>query len=838
MNKNYLFKFYIMLAAFVMSLTACTDYDNDYDERKLAYTESFKDVFGNIDPSQDWSMAKSIKASVDLSNISGECTVTIYDKAPMSTHASILYRTNTNGGGNFNFNFDAPKSNKDVYVIIKDEKDFVALSEYAKLDAGILSVRPIRKVAGNPNSTITLGEKEAASVMGTYTGTTLNLIAAVNTNNFQRIWFNDGLTQSKDFNDVLTRKQISDQTQYFYIDGNDPYTFKRYKWNTTTSRYDFETTIGKSEWQAKYVYANYVHTDSEGYWCISYGTPAHYESQSGQIAYPDLYNIDGVATEWGASWKFEDIDPIVGIHSTPTGWASMSSPNILLSETNEISTGVFAERAHADCSGDLRYCNLAKWYNELDAEKGAEYILKEDGPVEFDVMYGGTDNDNQFGYFYYSDGTPLEEIYNRPHYILMESAMMNDNLMLDDAAYTEGGMALTSKMSAYCKTVDCPDLYGSEAEWKTNIETANHKITGRHYELAYFGEDGTEIQGKKNFPAGTHIVFFLIQRGQSATTNKGWQIEYAVPDYNLHQGKTWTATNGSCHGNSKYPYTTTSNPCGELDAVTYKWGDFTVLGFEDRGGDDDMNDILFFIKGNFRNDNEFKDLKDTKEDSYQWIVACEDLGGDDDYDFNDVVFGVQKYDTKTTQYQQYYDAEGNLVTTLPNVVEEDHYLKITPLAAGATMKSWIACHATGAEKKFEETHTLITGVDYSSIPSGSMPMLNTISKGKPGRSYIIPLTSDQASAFSMNTPGNFGVVVESKAGVKQDEVTTYTLKYDNEAGVAPQMIILPNGWAWPKERNSIGESYPSFKSWVVNKDFTDWWNDWDAIKGTGINVVK
>lgn len=43
-----------------------------------------------------------------------------------------------------------------------------------------------------------------------------------------------------------------------------------------------------------------------------------------------------------------------------------------------------------------------------------------------------------------------------------------------------------------------------------------------------------------------------------------------------------------------------------------------------------------------------------------------------------------------------------------------------------------------------------------------------------------------------------------------------------EAGTAPQMILTPDGWMWPRERESIEIVYPGFKNWSRNATIEDW----------------
>lgn len=819
-KSNYLFP------ALALGLTAvsCQDYDAGFTEAdfvKKEYSENFEKTFGKIDPNQDWSMAQQVNATISLSGLNGKHMVSVYTCAPFSGKSAILYQTEAQGGDNLSFTFDAPKNNKEVYVMIKGENGLLPLSDYFTVEGGSLIAAPNGTITRSASS-ISLSDKVEKSVMGTFTGVSFKKIDGTVTE--------DG-SNAREFSNWDYLVQNAEHWPV-YTKGTDEGTFLLWTRSGEPGSYTASSApVGKNEWDVKIASLStksYAYEYNGKYYIPYNGQvyPTHWGSVSGPTDYPDLYTLSGVTTEWGPSWRFSDIDPIVGVHSSKAGWEGMSSPNTFLSDENQKEIGVFSERAHADCSGELRYCNLAKWWKELNAINGAEYIVDTESPVTIDVMYGGTDNDNQFGYFYYQDGATFEEICNRPHYLLMESAMMNDNLKLNDASYAEGGMALTSKMTAYCRTYDNVDGY-DDAAWNTAVAAANHKITGRHYELAYFGTEGTTTQGVKEFPAGTHIVFFLIQCGKSKTSGKGWQIEYSRPDLNKHQGKLHTA-GSSCHGNSRYSSQMDglTAETGEIDAVTYRWGDQIVLGFEDRGGDDDMNDILFFVNGNFRNKTDLKELKEETEDVYEWMIACEDLGGSFDYDFNDVVFGVKKYDTQITIKEEFYE-NGVLVSTTPKKISSEHSLVVTPYAAGGTLKTYIVWNDGSNDNTFEESHFLING---STGTAGSMPILNARSKGKSGKPSVFHLTTEQATAFTMATgAGGFSVKVEDAEGAITT-VTSPTSEYNKNGNKAPQMIVLPKGWLWPTEGTNIDDAYNHFHNWAQNADETQWIGTWNSNK--------
>ena len=56
-------------AAFIvaLSLVGCSDYDNGYTEEQLKFIQGFKDVFGEIDHSNDWNLAERGSVTVTTS---------------------------------------------------------------------------------------------------------------------------------------------------------------------------------------------------------------------------------------------------------------------------------------------------------------------------------------------------------------------------------------------------------------------------------------------------------------------------------------------------------------------------------------------------------------------------------------------------------------------------------------------------------------------------------------------------------------------------------------------------------------------------------------------------
>ena len=306
----------------------------------------------------------------------------------------------------------------------------------------------------------------------------------------------------------------------------------------------------------------------------------------------------------------------------------------------------------------------------------------------------------------------------------------------------------------------------------------NSTLVGTTYKLAYFGKDGLG-EGSYTFPQGTHVVFFIIignNNSRYQTSEYGYHIRYSLP---------WM--------NKMFYYKQQENHPSSMvedaakDFVTYKWGGQIVMGVEDEGGDDDMNDILFFIKGNV-NDDDIPEIGEEPEEN-SWIIACEDLGDTDDYDFNDVVFKVTHVSGQETA-------------------------TVTPLAAGGVLETWITHNSS--DEYIGETHQLL-GAQASS--TGNYPMINTSKITATGTPKTVTVGANFSIAENM---GGFGIIVKAKSGDANATVITAPT-----TGAAPQMICVPDSWAWPTERTKVQDAYSDFAKWSANSNNIEWYKNAD-----------
>lgn len=386
-------------------------------------------------------------------------------------------------------------------------------------------------------------------------------------------------------------------------------------------------------------------------------------------------------------------------------------------------------------------------------EKGFS-IVTEGGEIKMPVVYGATQISDRLGYIYYKDG---QDPLTQPHYILINDARPQSNIYFNSwKGQAVGNMDLSN---------------WSEAEESLFGKSKDTKMYGTSYKLAFFGENHDQ-EATYNFPAGYHIVFFIAPY-QPYNTNdySNHNGNYTDVNYNYSLPELNKRINHKDCNNDGCP---TYDPNrGAIKAASWTFNGQTFLGFEDGGGDEDLNDIVFWVQGQYKTPEPPITVPDPdplpEPQSESWIIACEDLGNTDDIDFNDVVFSVSHTAGETTA-------------------------KVTPLAAGGVLPSNIYYGGSN----LGEIHNLINGAQPNA--NGQYSMLNTGSKGTPG------------SAITINVPADYSVTNHGFTVKVKDQNESIVLE-SAQIGTAPQMLVLPGEWAWPTERTPIGTAFPMFVDW-------------------------
>ena len=387
-------------------------------------------------------------------------------------------------------------------------------------------------------------------------------------------------------------------------------------------------------------------------------------------------------------------------------------------------------------------------------EKGFS-IVTEGGEIKMPVVYGATAISDRLGYIYYKDGQdPLAQ----PHYILINDARPQSNIYFNSwQRQAVGDMELAQ--------------WDKTTEGLTTGKNKDTKMYGTSYKLAFFGENHDQ-EATYNFPAGYHIVFFIAPyQPNNPNDYSNHNGNYTDVNYNYSLPELNKRINHLDWNSDGCP---TYDPTrGAIKAASWTFNGQTFLGFEDGGHDEDLNDIVFWVQGQYKTPEPPITVPDpdplSEPQSESWIIACEDLGNTDDIDFNDIVFSVSHTAGETTA-------------------------KVTPLAAGGVLPSNIY----HGGNNLGEIHNLINGAQPNA--NGQYSMLNTGSKGTPG------------SAITINVPADYSVTNHGFTVKVKDQNESIVLE-SAEIGTAPQMLVLPGEWAWPTERTSIGTAFPMFVEW-------------------------
>ncbi len=293
-----------------------------------------------------------------------------------------------------------------------------------------------------------------------------------------------------------------------------------------------------------------------------------------------------------------------------------------------------------------------------------------------------------------------------------------------------------------------------------------------------------------NIPKGTRFGFVIDAAGGGPY--------YSNSEYNGDHGSPY---NGSI----------TTDGINDTYAATFIYDDMLYLAFEDwyygaEGHDNDFNDVVFRFK-----DDITRPLiidKDVDDNPMQYIVACEDLGGSFDWDFNDVVYGIEHVSGQTTARIKLLAAGG----TLPVHITYDNNKIVFNAPTGGT--------CTDLHQAF--------GVEQD-VPV-NVGIYQTAAV------YSHPFTVD-ANAFSVSTDAQkFKIHVSYKDGSEGAEIGVPL-----QSGMEPQAFLVadPN-WKWPNEFQPITSKYKDFSEWVKILEKTGWCGSVWGLKSTsaGDDLLK
>lgn len=449
------------------------------------------------------------------------------------------------------------------------------------------------------------------------------------------------------------------------------------------------------------------------------------------------------------------------------------------------------------------------------------------------------------------------------HYLVMiEARLMNESGDIDETGSVtfyanDANIVMTSDAFNSHDTYNghseiYSDMDGTKRMWVRCTPDSNGKIKVgfnlQNIQSNWFAFNNLKVFNAEHFDAdyltGKKDNFYSsVDRGQGIRVDipegvtfgmyvKKTDTKYGTKAWTLYSEKQKNKDAGYNFDENKFCY-----------ASTFYMGDQMFIGLEDwPNGDCDLNDFVLAFDG-------CKPIiinEDPKTST--WLVACEDLGGSFDIDYNDVVFSVEHISGKTKA-------------------------KLTPLAAGGTLASYIYFQDpfdSNRDKCFGEIHQLFGA---TKVNSGEYEIINANSRyektaspiefdvdknwtmayyttgdgsgskytrnGKDvnmGGFEIRTLTSGSDAPFTLDINSSaFSGASKIQASVRDEgENVPYILcipypytRYNYpEAGKKTDYV-----WAWPVEYMTICDEngdgpYPDFRGWVQNhKNNTDWYKN-------------
>lgn len=669
-------------AALVALFAGCQDENLGYttqEVRNAKYAKTFEEMFGNVDPNQDWSMAKQVTASI--SGVEGD-VLEIFYQNPISSDAVILARQSLNGG-EATVSFDMAKNVSRVYVQTRKENStYCPMSGY------------------------------------------FNVV--------------DGQV---DFSNI-TRAQI--MTGSSRMTKGEPYTRNSYILDPDKMD-QLELYTGDAMLALDFI---------DGY----YRPKANPEAGNVWVNYDNWYKLV----------DFTNFIPLNNVLLTTD-----ERPEVRVSDITSFFVEIDGNKPlFTEKENHVKYM---KEGSNPQLRKDLVFTMKTTGPMYLDYFFKGTAFDNTFGYFYYTGNAPTpEQFRTMPKYVLCDNMSTNGGTVIyGDKEERQDWDLLKMKMGA-------GGIGGIDGLDLDNENTYDNIIYGTRFQLTYFGANHDQA-GVYEFPADTKIGLFILGYSDSERSPKGKSTGNATIFTSL------SSLNLKMSDNVPHAGSFVHN--GKI-----------VYGMEDmlKGSDFDLNDMMFFVNGDFKE--EEQEITPPAEHSTEiWIAACEDLGGTYDYDFNDIVFGLQK---------SLPDAKG----------ASDLYFY--PFAAGGTMKDEIFFNGTS----IGEIHELLGATDVTTP-------LNVTAGVDPAAPEKITIATGIDGSLSINQLMSMVHIQATKDGEEtgtSSETGKYNLGYNyDKKNNVPQVLVLPQGWGWPSEETCIDLIYSEFQNWSSNADVTNWTNTID-----------
>lgn len=794
---------FLPLLSMGLVVVGCQDYDAGFTESDIKakqYADNFTKEFGQVDPNQDWSMAASLSANVNVANAEGG-TLYILTAVPSSQDCRILAQRVVDGS---EIKFNAVKGSSSVYVLLTGANGKTLYSGECAIQGGIVNIgkNAVTRAAG------------AITVAGTET---------INFGAFKKPTWDTTNSNNAGYDSV---------EEYFEA---------LEEWGQLPAEYTGEGNhmdIGQIDHGNGWVESGYI-----------------IEYNGKKYLFTDMYRFDTyskITLNYLDGKSVVDADPWMIKDN-----AGLFGPNMFFQEQLEYYSDTKAELYGETLDEKLAMLNtIEKGFTVVSTGEG-------NGEIHVPFIYGGTGNNNMLGYFYYPANQPMGDFTKYPHYILIDDANPGRNLIWSTGTGI-GGQELSNLMAQTAMETlleDEREVVGTDhtlAFFGADYDQAGSTYFPAGYNIVFFLAPGIRNEqyngGQQTYNFAYALPELNSQIGKLYThssrnggnvstnsctqgydtkikTENGGAVKAVAWKYNgkvymgfedggqdedlndlmfLIEGKFSTDdiltfydikwhlnTNPAIHTDDDLHSSEIGKMEGEAYAQPENPTDPTGQGREFLGWSLDPNaetgtmeipetdritpdhDVCYYA---------IWEAVTPPTPVASWVIACEDLGGQFDYDFNDLVFALRLTPTSDNKAM----------------------LELIPLAAGGTLEAHISYNS--ADKG--EIHAMLGGTNTTSIINATAGQ--QVSGGTP----IVLVEEIDANTDINDCAANITITVMQEGGDASTNTYISTNKDGDDA--TPQMMILPGGWCWPSESNKITNVYESFSSWVANSKTADW----------------
>lgn len=805
MKIKSLLSFFVPAAMMSLAVAGCSDYDNGYSEQAIKFAQDFRKTFGDIDPEQDWNLAE--RGTVTVSTMK-ESEVKIYAK--MGDEYAIVGDYEGVKGTRM-LGFDMVEGTKEIVVT-----------------DGATAQKTV------PGGVVTFGGTRTVRPDGTY----------------------DGVTITKLTGDV----EINGET------------FPQYRTYTNDEVQGMLATVPQGQNNIAKVTSDFTYVSTGSfiiypfYWYTGSQNTlgVYYTDANGNYHEVDIYESKGSRWDWSDE------------NNTGELWYSMGETNVVTDDFESTPQG--ENEGDANAGGWTRttidntsnYCGFKVQTASNGDQNDASGIVAPFMEIWRDpaknVHIGTITLEKEFTVSKNNVECIVEvsaRLRNQ-----MQSSIGNGQLIFSangasvditasgnntQGVYNNQGLLYTNQNGTKKVFVKCTsdsngkikakfELKGVDANWFSfkdlKITSYNKNVETPSLDAINTPTGNLEFPGVNPLPynGGSDDVYAAFYKGQGIRVDIPAGTKFGMYIKKIDSGKDYTIYSEGTKNENNPGLVGDNGEYSSHYASTFYVGDKMFIGFEDwpgsTGGDYDLNDLVLAFSG----------AKPTiiNEDpkATVWLVACEDLGGSFDIDYNDVVFSVEHVSGKTKA-------------------------KLTPLAAGGTLASYIYFQDpwdSERDKCFGEIHQLFGA---TKVNSGEFSIINAKSRYEKTAAPIeFDVAEDWTMAYYATGDGSGSAYTRNGKDVNMGgfEVRTLTSgsgafsgaskiqpSVRNEGENVPYILCIPYSytrynypeagkkadyvWAWPVEYMTICDEngagpYPDFAGWVQDHTKnTDWYKN-------------